>query len=125
MHGIESRKKTYVEAVVDIDPDGRQRPLAIYWGDGRCFVVDRVLESRRAASMKVGGHGIRYTVEICGRTKHLWHSDDGRWYVEEIVPGNAGALWRTRSDTSTSKASAMRHSLLNVTFISPASSRLM
>lgn len=23
MHGIESRKKTYVEAVVDIDPDGR------------------------------------------------------------------------------------------------------
>ena len=83
---------TYVEAVVDIDPDGRQRPLAIYWGDGRCFVVDRVLESRRAASMKVGGHGIRYTVEICGRTKHLWHSDDGRWYVEEIVPGNAGAL---------------------------------
>jgi len=42
--------------------------------------------------MKVGGHGIRYTVEICGRTKHLWHSDDGRWYVEEIVPGNAGAL---------------------------------
>ena len=50
MHGIESRKKTYVEAVVDIDPDGRQRPLAIYWGDGRCFVVDRVLESsaRRA-----------------------------------------------------------------------------
>jgi hypothetical protein len=54
--------------------------------------VDRVLESRRAASMKVGGHGIRYTVEICGRTKHLWHSDDGRWYVEEIVPGNAGAL---------------------------------
>ena len=25
MHGIESRKKTYVEAVVDIDPDGRQR----------------------------------------------------------------------------------------------------
>ena len=80
MHGIESRKKTYVEAVVDIDPDGR------------CFVVDRVLESRRAASMKVGGHGIRYTVEICGRTKHLWHSDDGRWYVEEIVPGNAGAL---------------------------------
>ena len=92
MHGIESRKKTYVEAVVDIDPDGRQRPLAIYWGDGRCFVVDRVLESRRVASMKVGGHGIRYTVEICGRTKHLWHSDDGRWYVEEIVPGNAGAL---------------------------------
>ena len=41
MHGIESRKKTYVEAVVDIDPDGRQRPLAIYWGDGRCFVEAR------------------------------------------------------------------------------------
>ena len=31
MHGIESRKKTYVEAVVDIDPDGARRPLAIYW----------------------------------------------------------------------------------------------
>ena len=50
------------------DPDGRQRPLAIYWGDGRCFVVDRVLESRRAASMKVGGQchcgQIAYTAEV-------------------------------------------------------------
>ena len=85
------RKKTYVEAVVDIDPTA-----AATAGDllGRRTMLCRGSRARieRAASMKVGGHGIRYTVEICGRTKHLWHSDDGRWYVEEIVPGNAGAL---------------------------------
>ena len=91
MNGIENRKKTYVEVVVDVDTDGRARPLAIYWEDGRCFVVDRVLESRQAASMKVGGHGTRYTVEVCGRERHLWH-DDRAWYVEEIVRGHAGSL---------------------------------
>lgn len=91
MKGIESRRKTYVEAVVDVDPDGRERPLAIYWDDGRCFVVDRVLEVRRAASMKVGGSGTRHTVEVCGKVRHLWRDDRG-WYVEEIVPGRAGSL---------------------------------
>lgn len=92
MEGISSRKKTYVETVVAVDPDGRQRPLAIYWDDGRCFVVDRILEVRRAASMKIGGSGTRYTVEVCGHTRHLWRDDSGAWYVEEIVRGRAGAL---------------------------------
>ena len=41
--------------------------------------------------MKVGGHGTRYTVEVCGRERHLWH-DDRAWYVEEIVRGRAGSL---------------------------------
>ena len=92
MHGIESRKKTYVEAVVDIDPRRPPATAGDLLGRRDDALSWIACSNRRAASMKVGGHGIRYTVEICGRTKHLWHSDDGRWYVEEIVPGNAGAL---------------------------------
>ena len=41
MHGIESRKKTYVEAVVDIDPDGRQRPLAMLCRGSRARIEAR------------------------------------------------------------------------------------
>ena len=85
VRGIQSRKKTYVEVVVDFDTEGRMTPLAVVWEDGRRFEVDRVIECRRAASLKVGGQGMRYMVEIGGRTTFLYHEDPA-WFVEEIVP---------------------------------------
>lgn len=84
VQGIERREKTYVEVVLDVSTEGKVTPLAIYWEDGRCFCVDRVLERRYAASMKVGGHGMRYTVSVEGKLTHLWNDDAG-WYVERIV----------------------------------------
>lgn len=84
MRNIEHREKCYVEVVADHDVDGGVTPLAIYWADGRCFTVDRVEDKRYAASMKVGGHGLRYAVYIEGKPKHLWH-DGERWYVEQII----------------------------------------
>ena len=84
VQGIERREKCYVETIVDFGVDGRITPLAIVWEDGRRFDIDGVAERRYAASMKVGGHGMRYTVIIGGRARHLWHDDKG-WYVEKIV----------------------------------------
>jgi len=81
---ITQREKCYVEVVLDISSDGLVTPLAIYWEDGRCFCVDRVLERRYAASMKVGGHGMRYAVEVEGKLRHLWNDERG-WYVERII----------------------------------------
>ena len=83
--GIQSRKKTYVDVVVEFDVDGRMTPLEIVWEDGRRFAIDRVVEQRRAASLKVGGQGMRYMVEVGGRTTFLYHEDPA-WFVEEIVP---------------------------------------
>ena len=63
------------------DTDGRIMPLSITWEDGRVYGIDRVLDMRRAASLKAGGAGTRYTVRI-GRSETYLFNEDGRWFVE-------------------------------------------
>ena len=62
-------------------------PLSIEWTDGRTFEIDEVEDVRQAASLKVGGAGIRYTIRIGEITTFLWY-ENPCWFVEEIV--NAG-----------------------------------
>ena len=73
--------RAYVRVVVDVDEVGGVRPLKIYWEDGRCFEVDRLLDVRRAAATKAGGQGMRYPCRILGHETYLFE-DDGRWFVE-------------------------------------------
>lgn len=85
VQGISHRHKRYVEVVSRTDEEGAVRPLSIGWNDGRSFTIDQILDTRQAASLKVGGTGIRYLVRI-GRTEtFLWY-ENPRWFVEEIVP---------------------------------------
>lgn len=47
--------------------------------------VDRLKYVGPAASTRVGGNGIRYTVMINGRETYLFHEffeDEGRWFME-------------------------------------------
>lgn len=80
-------RKTYVDVTARIDADGNITPLEVFWRDGRRFEVDRVHESIRRASTRVGGTGIRYLVSMNGREKYLFF-ENPRWFVEEIVPDN-------------------------------------
>ncbi|MBE5773679.1 MAG: hypothetical protein E7337_07070 [Clostridiales bacterium] len=73
--------RAYVKVIVSVDEIGKVRPLSIEWEDGRVFYVDRLLDVRRAASTKVGGQGMRYTLRIMGRETYLFE-DEGRWFVE-------------------------------------------
>ena len=73
--------RAYVRVLVDVDEDGRARPVRIFWEDGRAFDVDRLMDVRRAAATKAGGQGVRYTCRIRGREIYLFE-DDGRWFVE-------------------------------------------
>ena len=73
--------KTYVAVLAKFEPDGRLLPLQIEWEDGRVYSVDRVLDVRRAASLKAGGYGIRYTCRISGKETYLFYEKD-RWFVE-------------------------------------------
>lgn len=82
VQGIERRQKRYVEVVTRTGVDGRVMPLSILWEDGRSFEIDRVTDVRRAASLKVGGTGIRYICEIQGRRTFLYF-EDPLWFVEE------------------------------------------
>ncbi|WP_080798455.1 hypothetical protein [Arabiibacter massiliensis] len=78
-------RKTYVEVNARVDVDGRVTPLSIVWRDGRTFEIDRVIDSIRRASARVGGTGIRYLVTVNGREKYLFF-ENPRWFVEEVVP---------------------------------------
>ena len=84
-------RKTYVSVIARIDEEGRVYPLRIVWRDGRIFEIDRVLESIRRASGRVGGMGLRYLVSVNGHEKYLFY-EGPRWFVEEVVPdGSAEA----------------------------------
>lgn len=85
-------KKAYVEVNADTDTNGRQHPRHIVWRDGRKFEV-QARNPTPAASLKAGGAGIRYTVDIGGRQTYLFQEDTGeddplsrfRWFVEEKI----------------------------------------
>lgn len=84
MHGVERREKHYVEVIARFDEGGGLTPLRVVWEDGTRYDVDRVLDRRRAASLKVGGIGVRYLVEIGGRRTYLFY-EEPRWFVERKV----------------------------------------
>lgn len=74
-------RKVIVEVTVRFDINGKLTPLAIKWEDGRLFSIDKVLDVRRAASLKAGGTGIRYTCRIRNKETYLFF-DDPQWFVE-------------------------------------------
>ena len=74
--------KQYVEVDVRFKEDGTKVPLSIKWTDGTTFVVDKVIEVKNRASLKVGGFGERYTVRILGQETYLYYEFD-KWFVEK------------------------------------------
>lgn len=73
--------KTYVDVIALHGAGGETEPLRIRFGDGTAVRVERVKERRRAAALKSGGGGIRYTVQIHGEWRFLFE-DEGRWFIE-------------------------------------------
>ena len=73
--------KTFVKVTVEHDTDGKTKPLALVWTNGKQYEIDRVTDVRQAASLRGGGLGMRYTVKIRGKEVYLFE-DEGRWFVE-------------------------------------------
>lgn len=73
--------KVYVSVKVRYHPDGRIEPLSVVWEDGHEYEIDKVLGVCRAASLKAGGIGMRYTVRI-GRKETYLFLEENRWFVE-------------------------------------------
>ena len=76
--------KQPVAVIVAIDRDGQVRPKKFQWKDGRLYPIDRVCKAERAASTKVGGFGIRYTIMVDGIPRFLY-DEDGKWFMEDEV----------------------------------------
>ena len=73
--------KKYVDVVANMKSDGSILPLKITWEDGREYLIDKVEDIRRAASLKAGGCGLRFSCKICGQTRFLF-LEDYRWFIE-------------------------------------------
>ena len=77
-------KKEYVTVKLRVDPDGSVRPLSFVWVDGVQYKIDRLIQRPRAASTKVGGRGMRYTIRADGKETYLFE-EDGKWFMEVPV----------------------------------------
>lgn len=95
MKGIESRKKRYVEVVALHREDGSVAAALDRLGRRPRFKVDRILDTRRAASLKVGGTGVRFLVRIRDRDTFLFY-ENPRWFVEEKVRTGEAVDAKTR-----------------------------
>lgn len=74
-------RKVFVDVTVEFSREGKIKPVSIKWEDGRCFDIDKVCDCRKAASLKVGGQGMRYTCRIMGKEVYLFLDQD-RWFME-------------------------------------------
>ena len=79
----EERRKVYVEVDVTHKTDGTARPRKIKFEDGEVYEIDRVRHCCRAASTKVGGTGLRYTVMICGTETFLFDGVTAAFYKSD------------------------------------------
>lgn len=74
--------QVYVEVRARHLIDGTCRPETIKFENDEIYEIDRVKQCCRAASTKVGGTGLRYTVMICGKETYLFDEENGKWFVE-------------------------------------------
>lgn len=74
--------KVYVEVKAKFSLEGNLTPISIIWTDGTEYEIQRVKDVCRAASLRAGGVGIRYTCVIAGRESHLFYEDNNMWFVE-------------------------------------------
>lgn len=74
-------KKVYVKVAATFSPDGKLQPIAFWWEDRRRYTIDGVMDVCRAASLKAGGTGIRYTCMVHNKEMYLFFEKD-RWFIE-------------------------------------------
>lgn len=73
--------KVVVSVNAEFDVFGQLTPLSFLWENGIRYEVSKVLDKRRAVSLKAGGSGMRYTCKVDGKLVYLFY-DDTVWYLE-------------------------------------------
>lgn len=75
--------KVYVNVTAEFTNDGRLIPKSFVWKDGHIYEIQKVKDIRRAANLKAGGVGIRYTCIVDGLESNLYYEDNNMWFMEE------------------------------------------
>ncbi len=84
---IYNYEKQYVNVQVLNREDGALIPLIIYLGENQ-YIVDIVLEMKRASSIHVTGVAIRYKIKIQDKDKetYLYFEDNQyKWFIERKI----------------------------------------
>lgn len=74
-------EKVYIDVVAKFDSLGKITPLSITWTNQHQYQIDKILDIRKAASLKAGGIGTRYTCVILGKPRFLYY-ENPKWFVE-------------------------------------------
>lgn len=74
--------KVYVDVLAEFTKEGRLMPKRIRWNDGREYDITRVKDVCRAASLKAGGAGLRYTCVVSGVDCYLFYEENNKWFME-------------------------------------------
>ena len=77
--------KVYVDVTAEFSKDGILRPLSFRWEDDQIYTIQNVKDIRRAASLKAGGVGMRYTCVVNGKICHLYYEDNSRAVVVKHI----------------------------------------
>ena len=75
--------KVYVSVTAVFTKEGKLVPKSFVWKNGHVYEIQKVTDVRRAASLKAGGAGLRYTCIVDGRASHLFYEENNLWFVEE------------------------------------------
>ena len=75
--------KIYVDVTAEFSKDGILTPKSFVWEDGSVYEIQRIKDVRRAASLKAGGVGQRYTCVVDGREVYLFYEDNNMWFMEK------------------------------------------
>ena len=88
----ERRIRKYVPVTLRVDENGKIRPLVIEFDEQHKYLVDKVLDVRRAACQSAGGVGDRFICRIQGQETYIW-LEKGRWFIaakpEYLTPDEA------------------------------------
>ena len=75
--------RTEVEVICLHKTDGKIIPMSVKWNN-LSFVIQRITQCVRCASLKGGGAGIRYTCVFENSQRRYLFVDNGIWFIEKI-----------------------------------------
>ncbi|MGI5912333.1 MAG: hypothetical protein ACOX6E_07135 [Syntrophomonadaceae bacterium] len=81
MERYNALSKVYITVKAVFYADGGLEPISFIWEDGHEYKIARIVDVRRAASLKAGGVGIRYTCKVHNQVVYIFFEED-RWFME-------------------------------------------
>ena len=81
------RLQINVAMVLNVDADGKMKPVEIEWVNGRRYEISKILDKKNAPPRHVGsGMTVRYRILVQGRERELYHEQfTNRWFMEKLI----------------------------------------